>query len=99
MQPQQITANRKTIDSTDGHHHPATSPTEDRVRRVIDLIRPSIQADGGDLEFVAFRDGVVQVRLHGACVGCPSSELTLQMGIEQNLREHVPEVKRLEAVA
>ena len=93
MQPQPLTSNRSPI--------PIDQPpgsAMDRVRRVIDLIRPSIQADGGDLEFISFRDGVVQVRLHGACVGCPSSKVTLQLGIEQNLRQHVPEVERLEAI-
>jgi len=65
----------------------------DRVDRVVELIRPAIQADGGDVELVDVTDGgVVHVRFHGACVGCPSSTMTLQMGIEQNLRQHVPEV-------
>lgn len=71
----------------------------DRVRRVIDLIRPAVQADGGDLELVELTDtGTVRIRFHGACVGCPSSEMTLQMGVERNLRLHVPEVKRVEAI-
>ena len=72
---------------------------KDRVARVINLIRPAVQSDGGDVELVGVtHDGVVMIRLHGACVGCPSSTITLQMGIERNLREHVPEVKRVEAV-
>ena len=99
MEPQQITANRNPIDRPEAEAVATPASTEDRIRRVLELIRPSIQADGGDLEYVGFRDGIVQVRLHGACVGCPSSELTLQMGIEQNLREHIPEVEKLEAVA
>ncbi|MHC5005604.1 MAG: NifU family protein, partial [Planctomycetota bacterium] len=66
-------------------------PRRADVERVIDLMRPAIQADGGDLELVDVTDGgVVQVRFHGACVGCPSSSLTLQAGIERNLKEHVP---------
>ncbi len=65
----------------------------DRVQGVINLIRPAVQADGGDIELVdVTAEGVVQIRFHGACHGCPSSSLTLQMGIERNLREKVPEV-------
>jgi Fe-S cluster biogenesis protein NfuA len=72
----------------------------ERVERVLSLIRPAVQADGGDIEFLGITPaGVVQIRLHGACVGCPSSTITLQMGIERNLKEHVPEVSRVEAVA
>jgi len=64
-----------------------------KVQEIIDLIRPAVQADGGDIELVAVSpDGVVQIRFHGACHGCPSSTMTLQMGIERSLREHVPEV-------
>lgn len=70
-----------------------------RVQQVIEQLRPSIQADGGDVEFLEFTDdGVVRIRLHGACVGCPSSSLTLQVGLERNLREHVPEFTSVEAV-
>ena len=81
------------------HHAPApTGSVEERVQQVIEQLRPSIQADGGDVEFLEFtEDGVVRIRLHGACVGCPSSSLTLQVGLERNLREHVPEVEAVEA--
>ena len=68
----------------------------DRVQGVINLIRPAVQADGGDIELVdVAADGVVQIRFHGACHGCPSSNLTLQMGIERNLVEKVPEVTKV----
>jgi len=68
----------------------------DRVVEVLDRIRPAVQSDGGDLELVGITDaGVVQIRLHGACVGCPSSQMTLQMGIERNLLETVPELTRV----
>lgn len=68
----------------------------DRVQGVINLIRPSVQADGGDIELVNVADdGEVQIRFHGACHGCPSSNLTLHMGIERNLRDRVPEVTRV----
>lgn len=83
-----------------GAGSPSTgSSIEDRVRRVINLLRPAVQADGGDLELLSVDDaGVVTVRLHGACVGCPSSSLTLQEGISRNLREHVPEVTKVRAI-
>jgi Fe-S cluster biogenesis protein NfuA len=76
------------------------SPTEpsirEKVQSVIDLIRPAVQADGGDIELVDVSgEGVVQIRFHGACHGCPSSHMTLQMGIERNLREQVPEVTQV----
>ena len=83
---------------------PASSTSQpslqDRVERVLSLIRPAVQSDGGDLELVGITpEGVVQIRLHGACVGCPSSTMTLQMGIERNLKAHVPEVRGVQAVA
>lgn len=72
----------------------------ERVGRVLSLIRPAVQSDGGDVELVGITpDGLVQIRLHGACVGCPSSALTLKVGIERNLKAHVPEVRGVEAVA
>ena len=71
----------------------------ERVAKVLNLIRPAIQDDGGDVELVEVtKAGVARVRLHGACVGCPSSSMTLQMGIEKNVRERVPEVVAVEQV-
>jgi Fe-S cluster biogenesis protein NfuA len=68
----------------------------EKVQGVIDLIRPAVQADGGDIELVDVNPtGVVQIRFHGACHGCPSSTMTLQYGIERNLRERVPEVTQV----
>ena len=76
--------------------NPAGPSVRDRVQGVINLIRPAVQADGGDIELVdVATDGVVQIRFHGACHGCPSSNLTLQMGIERNLRDKIPEVTRV----
>ena len=70
--------------------------TRERVQGVINLIRPAVQADGGDIELVDVTPaGVVQIRFHGACHGCPSSTRTLQMGIERNLRERVPEITQV----
>ncbi len=70
--------------------------TREKVQTVLNLIRPAIQADGGDIELVKVaEDGVVSIRFHGACHGCPSSTMTLQMGIERNLIERVPEVTKV----
>jgi Fe-S cluster biogenesis protein NfuA len=70
-----------------------------RVEEVIDVIRPNLQADGGDVELVDFTDeGIVRVRLQGACHGCPMAAMTLQMGIERMLRSEIPEVKGVENV-
>lgn len=76
----------------------AAEPTVDRIRQVLEAIRPSIRSDGGDIEFVSFDEqGVVTIRLHGACVGCPSSHMTLKLGIEDNLKANVPDVTRVVA--
>jgi len=65
----------------------------ERVDEVIQKIRPAVQSDGGDVELVdVTEEGEVQVRLHGACVGCPSSSMTLKMGIERGLKEKVEQV-------
>jgi len=72
--------------------------TRDRVAEVIELIRPSIQADGGDIELVEIHGSVVHIRFHGACVGCPSSTMTLQMGIERNIKKYVPEITHVTPV-
>ncbi len=70
----------------------------DRVEAALDLIRPALVMDGGNVDLVDVNDeGVVTVRLVGACVGCPASTMTLKAGIEATLREHVPEVIRVEA--
>jgi Fe-S cluster biogenesis protein NfuA len=70
-----------------------------RVLEVINLIRPSVQADGGDIELVDVSPtGAVQVRFCGACCTCPSSNMTLQMGIERSLRDRIPEVTQVTAV-
>ena len=73
---------------------------KDRVQNVINQIRPNLQADGGDVELVdVAEDGVVKVRLTGACRGCPMSQMTLKMGIEKFLKKEVPEVKEVLSVA
>lgn len=72
---------------------------KERVQAALDIIRPALQADGGDVELVdVSEDGVVQVKLVGACRGCPMSQLTLANGVERVLKEQVPEVTRVEPV-
>jgi Fe-S cluster biogenesis protein NfuA len=72
---------------------------KEKIEQALAKIRPALQADGGDVELVEVtEDGVVKVRLKGACGGCPMSQLTLKMGIERILRKDVPEVKAVEAV-
>ena len=72
----------------------------DKVNAVLDKVRPSLQADGGDVELVEVTDeGVVKVRLKGACNGCPMSQMTLKRGIERAVMAVVPEVKSVEGVA
>ncbi|HEB72753.1 MAG TPA: NifU family protein [Nitrospirae bacterium] len=69
------------------------------IESALDEIRPALQADGGNVEFVDFNDeGVVLVRLQGACSGCPSASMTLKMGIEKTLKEKVPGVTSVEAI-
>jgi Fe-S cluster biogenesis protein NfuA len=71
----------------------------DKVKVVLDKVRPSLQADGGDVELVEVTDdGVVKVRLKGACSGCPMSQMTLKRGIERAVMDAVPEVKSVEGV-
>lgn len=79
--------------------HFASAPLATRVEKILNLIRPAVQSDGGDVELVGVTpEGVVLIRLHGACVGCPSSSVTLKSGIERNLRDHIPEVTGVRAV-
>ena len=70
----------------------------EKVQAALDRIRPALQADGGDAELVDVNDGVVRVRLTGACGGCPMSTMTLRQGIERIIRQEVPEVKEVVAV-
>lgn len=73
------------------------APWKDQITQIInDRLRPAIQNDGGDLELVEISDdGVVKVRLHGACVGCPGARMTLKMGVERALKQFVPQVKEV----
>ncbi|MDD8031915.1 MAG: NifU family protein [Acidobacteriota bacterium] len=71
---------------------------KEKVEEVLNQIRPSLQADGGDVELVDVVDGVVSVRLKGACGGCPMSQMTLKMGIERLLKKEIPEIKSVVAI-
>jgi len=92
---------------------PAAAPTPDaaaapidaadadvrgRVEAVLEQLRPAVRADGGDVELIDVAGGVARVRFHGACVGCPSSHLTLHHGIERWVRHAVPEITGVVAV-
>ena len=67
----------------------------EKVKAALDKIRPALQADGGDVELVDVKDGIVKVKLTGACSGCPMSKMTLKKGIERVLKEQVPEIKEV----
>jgi Fe-S cluster biogenesis protein NfuA len=71
----------------------------EKIEDALEKVRPALQADGGDVQFIDVDDdGVVTVKLTGACGGCPMSQMTLKMGIEKALKQSVPEVNRVESV-
>ena len=72
-----------------------SNDTERAILKVLEEIRPSVQMDGGDIVFAGFKDGIVSVSMRGSCAGCPSSTMTLRMGIETRLKQAVPEVTGL----
>jgi len=71
---------------------------KEAVQKVIEQIRPMLQRDGGDVELVDVEDGLVKVRLQGACKGCPMSQMTLKNGIEKFVKQQLPEIDRVESV-
>jgi Fe-S cluster biogenesis protein NfuA len=72
---------------------------KEKVEEALNMVRPYLVADGGDVELVSIdADGIVKVKLTGACVGCPMSQMTLRAGIERALMRDIPEIKRVEAV-
>ncbi len=71
---------------------------KEEVEAALEEIRPTLQADGGDVELVGVDDGVVSVKLTGACAGCPMSTMTLKMGIERVLRERVPDLREVVSI-
>ena len=71
----------------------------ERIREILERdVRPYVEQDGGEIQFAGYNDGVVEVVLQGACAGCPSSSITLKMGIEARLKEEIPEVKSVVAL-
>ena len=73
------------------------SNVEDKIKKAIEKVRPSLQADGGDIEFVGWypETGIVQVSLVGMCAHCPMAQMTLKQGIEVELKKQVPEIKEV----
>ena len=71
-----------------------------KIKKQLDKIRPYLQMDGGDIEFISFDDqsGVLKVKLQGACLSCPMSQITLQEGVAKAIKEEVPEVKEIIAI-
>jgi Fe-S cluster biogenesis protein NfuA len=72
---------------------------KEKVEEALSKVRPSLQADGGDVQLIDVdEDGVVKVKLQGACAGCPMSQMTLKMGIEKTLKQNVPEIEKVVTV-
>jgi Fe-S cluster biogenesis protein NfuA len=71
---------------------------EEKVKSLLENVRPTLQADGGDVEFVSCNEGVVKLKLVGHCGHCPMSQMTLKMGIERYLKDELPEIKSVENV-
>ena len=75
-----------------------SNDNQSKVEAAIESIKPAIQMDGGDIEFVSIEDNVVTVRLSGACVGCQMANITLKQGVERTVKEAVPEIERVDAI-
>ena len=92
--------NEESGGSSDDIHE---GPNSETVKKIIDLldtrVRPAVAQDGGDITFQSFEEGVVYLHMQGACAGCPSSTMTLKMGIENLLKHYIPEVNEVRPVA
>jgi len=73
-------------------------PMKEKVEKALNDVRPSLQADGGDVELVGVENNIVKVRLKGACAGCPMSQMTLKQGIERYIKKLIPEIISVESV-
>jgi Fe-S cluster biogenesis protein NfuA len=102
-----VDALRACLEQGEGALGPAFQPADSasegelvaRIRRILDEeVRPAVAMDGGDIVFAGFRDGIVELYLHGSCSGCPSSTVTLKQGIEVRLMEAIPEVQGVVAL-
>lgn len=67
----------------------------EKIKAILDTIRPAIMMDGGNIEFVLFQDGIVSIRLTGACVGCPAAVYTFRLGVQDSLMSQIPEIKQV----
>ena len=86
-------------DSPAFEEDPADAEIIDLIKELIDTrVRPAVAQDGGDIVYRGYKDGTLYLGMHGACSGCPSSEITLKRGIESLIRHYVPEVEAIEAV-
>ena len=90
-------------DSRDTSHEIHEGPDSEIIKKITDLldtrVRPAVAQDGGDITFQSFQEGIVYLHMQGACAGCPSSTMTLKMGIENLLRHYIPEVTEVRPVA
>ena len=90
-------------DSRESSHEIHEGPDSEIIKKITDLldtrVRPAVAQDGGDITFQSFQEGVVYLHMQGACAGCPSSTMTLKMGIENLLRHYIPEVTEVRPVA
>ena len=90
-------------DSRDSSHKVHGGPDAEIVKKITDLldtrVRPAVAQDGGDITFQSFEEGIVYLHMQGACAGCPSSTMTLKMGIENLLKHYIPEVTEVRPVA
>ncbi|MBI5154038.1 NifU family protein [Candidatus Poribacteria bacterium] len=77
---------------------PTLQEQEEQVRKILEMLRPYLQADGGDCEFGYIEDNIAYIHLKGACVGCASALMTLKMGIERRIVEEVPGIESVEAI-
>jgi Fe-S cluster biogenesis protein NfuA len=76
----------------------SVNPMKEKVEKALNDVRPSLQADGGDVELVDVENNIVKVRLKGACAGCPMSQMTLKQGIERYIKKQIPEIISVESV-
>ena len=96
--PETKQENQQTQASQAPNSVPAQEDLRRRVEEALDMIRPAIEMDGGNVEIAEIADGIVYVHMQGACGSCPSSTMTLKAGIERILTEQIPEIKSVQAV-
>lgn len=91
-----LLSGKPLIREAEGESVAPADPIEAKIRSILDEeIRPAVAMDGGDITFVSYKEGIVTLNLRGACSSCPSSIMTLRMGVEQRLRQVVPEIKEV----